>query len=75
MEWDSWYWILYSGYGAIGFDRDALTRSSNYLTDVGVGFETSFRLKDYVFFIAGIVAHTLDTDGGVEARFDIKALH
>lgn len=75
VDWDSWYWILYGGYGAIAFDADALSKSSNYLTDVGIGFETSFDLKDYVLFIAGIVAYTLDTDGSVEVRFDIKALH
>jgi hypothetical protein len=75
VDWDSWYWILYGGYGTIGFDRDELSKSANYLTDVGVGFETSFRLKDYVFFIAGVVAHIVDTDDGVEARFDVKALH
>ena len=55
---------------AIGFDREVLTDSDNYLTDVGAGFETSFRLKDYTIFIGGVVAHTLDIGGGVEARFD-----
>ena len=60
---------------SIAFDADALSKSSNYLTDVGIGFETSFELKDYVLFIAGVVAYTLDTDGSVEVRFDIKALH
>jgi len=73
--WESWYWLVYAGYGAIGFDRDVLWDSSSYLVDVGFGFETSFKLKDYTFFVAGVAAQTLDFEGGVEARFSVKALH
>lgn len=75
VTWDSWYWLLYTGYGTIGFDTDSLRDGSNYLVDVGLGFEASFALKDYTLFIAGVAAHTLDVEGGVEARFSIKALH
>ncbi|MDH3523224.1 MAG: hypothetical protein OES32_06525 [Acidobacteriota bacterium] len=74
-DWDSWYWILYGGYGAIGFDRAVLGDASNYIADAGVGFETSLRLKGYTLFIAGIVARTFDADAAFQARFDIKALH
>ena len=73
VDWRSWYWILYAGYGAIGFELEVLEESANYLTDVGLGFETSFRIKDYTFFIGGVLAQTLDNDGGIEARFSVKA--
>ncbi len=74
-EWSSWYWILYAGYGAIGFDSEVLSQSENYITDAGFGFETSFRVKDYTVFMGGIVAQALDTDGSVKGRFSIRARH
>jgi hypothetical protein len=73
VDWTSWYWILYAGYGAIGFDSSELGNSANYLTDVGVGFETSFTLKDYTVFIGGVAAYVLDHGDGVKARFSVKA--
>jgi hypothetical protein len=76
VDWSSWYWLVYAGYGTIGFDRDVLWDSSNYLTDIGLGFEASFDLRDYTVFVAGIAAHTLDVDGaGIQARLTIKAVH
>ena len=75
VTWESWYWLIYTGYGAIGFDQEILSDSSNYLLDVGLGFETSFLLKDYTIFISAIAAQTLDVEGGVEARVSIKAVH
>lgn len=75
VAWESWYWLLYSGYGTIGFDREVLSDSSTYLVDLGVGFETSFLLKDYTIFISAIAAQTLDIEGGVEARVSVKAIH
>ncbi len=74
-DWNSWYWIVYAGYGAIGFDRDVLSDSSSYITDVGFGFETSFQLKDYTVFLGGVLAEALETDGDIKARFSLKARH
>lgn len=73
VEWTSWYWILYGGYGAIGFDAADVEDTANYLTDVGIGFETSFTLKDYTIFIGGVAAYVLDLSDGIEARFSVKA--
>lgn len=73
VDWTSWYWIVYGGYGAIGFDSSHLTDGDNYLTDVGLGFETSFNLKDYTIFIGGVAAYVLDRSDDVEARFSVKA--
>jgi hypothetical protein len=74
LEWQNWYWILYSGIGTVGFDRDVLTDSSSYVPDVGVGFESSFRFRrKYRFFLSGIVAQALKGSGGVEARISVKS--
>lgn len=72
-DWQSWYWILYGGFGAIGFDRDVLYDGDSYLTDIGFGFETSLQLRDYSIFIGGVAAYNLDVDGSVKARFSVKA--
>lgn len=73
LEWQNWYWILYSGIGNAGFTHDIYTDFGSYIPDVGVGFESSFRLSKYRFFLSGIVAQALKGNGGVEARFSIKS--
>jgi len=41
---------------------------------VGIGFESSFRLRrKYRFFLSGIVAQALKGSGGVEARISVKS--
>ena len=75
LEWQNWYWILYAGAGTVGFDRDIYTDFSRYIPDVGVGFESSFRLRKYRFFLSGIVAQALKGEGGVEARISVKSYH
>ena len=62
LEWNSWYWIGYGGKGAIGFDRDAVTRSDQYLSDIGFGFESSFRLKGRRAYLSAVVAKVLEFD-------------
>lgn len=73
LDWQNWYWILYTGAGIIGSDRKIYTDFNSYIPDVGVGFESSLRLKKYRFFLSGIVAQALKGDGGVEARVSVKS--
>ena len=73
LNWQNWYWILYGGVGTIGLDRDVFTEFDNYIPDVGIGFESSFNLRKYRFFLSGIVAQALKGDGGVEARVSVKS--
>jgi hypothetical protein len=74
LDWQNWYWVLYTGAGTVGFDRKAYTDISEYVPDAGVGFESSFQLRrKYTFFLSGIVAQALKGDGGVEARISVKS--
>ncbi len=74
IEWQNFYWILYSGIGTVGFDHKVFTGSAGFYPDLGVGFESSVRFRGrFQFFLSGIVAHTLKGSGGVEARFSVKS--
>jgi len=73
LNWQNWYWILYGGFGNVGFERDIYADFGEYIPDVGVGFESSFNLRKYRFFLSGIVAQALKGDGGVEARVSVKS--
>jgi hypothetical protein len=75
LNWENWYWVLYGGVGTIGFDRDVLTELDDYVADVGVGFEASFRLKDYQFFLSGLVAQAFNAEGDVQLRLALKSYH
>ncbi|HEV2852496.1 MAG TPA: hypothetical protein VHC97_06805 [Thermoanaerobaculia bacterium] len=73
LDFQNWYWILYTGIGTTGLDREAYTDFDSYIPDAGIGFESSFRLRKYRFFLSGIVAQALKGDGGVEARISVKS--
>lgn len=73
LNWQNWYWILYGGVGNIGLNREIYTDFGEYVPDVGIGFESSFNLRKYRFFLSGIVAQALKGDGGVEARVSVKS--
>lgn len=73
LDFQNWYWILYTGIGTIGFDREVYMDFDTYVPDAGIGFESSFRLRKYRFFLSGIVAQALKGDGGVEARISVKS--
>lgn len=75
LDWTNWYWVLYSGIGTIGFDRDVLTDTDGYIPDVGFGFEASVERRNYTFFLAAVVAHALDETGGLEAKISVKTFH
>ncbi len=74
LEWQNFYWILYSGIGTVGFDHKVFTGSAGFYPDLGVGFESSVRLRHrYRFFLSGIVAQTLKGSSGLEARLSVKS--
>jgi hypothetical protein len=73
LEWQNWYWILYTGLGSLGFDTRTYTNLSGYIPDTGFGFESSVRLWRYRFFLSGIVARTLKGTHHVEARFSVRS--
>jgi hypothetical protein len=73
LDWDNWYWVLYGGYGTLGFDKKVFTQLSGYVPDAGVGFESSVRLSKYRFFLSAILAQALKGRGGVEARLSVKS--
>ncbi len=73
LNWENWYWILYAGYGTIGLNHKIYTDFSSYYPDAGIGFESSFRLRKYRFFLSGIVAQALKGSGGLEARISVKS--
>jgi len=75
LEWQNWYWILYAGAGTVGFERAVYSDLGGYIPDAGIGFESSFKLKKYRFFLSGIVAQALKGTGGVEARISVKSYH
>lgn len=73
LEWQNWYWIVYAGAGTVGLDRDVYADFASYIPDAGLGFESSFKLKKYRFFLSGIVAQALKGNDGVEARVSVKS--
>ena len=75
LDWDNWYWILYAGYGTVGLSHSIYKDFSAYYPDTGIGFESSFRLRKYRFFLSGIVAQALKGKSGLEARISVKSYH
>lgn len=73
LDWENWYWILYTGYGTTGFSTDVYTDLDLWYPDVGIGFESSFRYRKYTFFLSGIVARAFEGEGDVEASLSIKS--
>ncbi|HET9209326.1 MAG TPA: hypothetical protein VFR03_02945 [Thermoanaerobaculia bacterium] len=73
LDWDNWYWILYAGYGTVGLSHSIYKEFSSYYPDAGIGFESSFRLRKYRFFLSGIVAQALRGNSGLEARISVKS--
>lgn len=75
LTWQDWYWVLYGGVGTIGFDNDVYGDFDEYIPDLGIGFESSVQLKNHTFFLAGVVAHALHEEGGLEAHLSVKSYH
>ncbi len=75
LRWNSWYWVGYAGTGNLGFNQDIFREFEDYVVDLGVGFESSFRLREFTFFLSGIVARTFDPEGDPKVSFSIKSYH
>lgn len=75
LDWKNWYWVVYAGAGVIGFDRDVFTDTDEIVYDLGVGWESSFQLRDYEFFFSGLVAQAFNAEGGVQLRLSLKSYH
>jgi len=74
-RWQNWYWIAYAGAGSIGLDRSVMTDFKSYIPDLGIGFESSIHVRNYTFFLAGVVARALDPVGGLKARLSVRSYH
>lgn len=75
VDWENFYWIFYGGVGTAGYDRQVYTDWDGYYPDVGLGFEASFKLRGYTFFLSGLAATALEGDGDVKTRLSIKSYH
>jgi len=79
VQWENWYWVLYGGAGTIGFESERLIdpgyEFGDMVYDVGIGFEASFRLKDYEFFLSGLAAQAFNAEGDVQLRLSLKSYH
>lgn len=75
LDWETLYGVFYAGVGTTGFDRDIFSDSSTYTSDIGIGFEAKLRLKDYQFFLSGIVAQELDSGRSPKTHFTLRSYH
>jgi hypothetical protein len=75
LSWENWYWVIYGGAGTIGFDTDIFTETDEFVYDFGLGWESSFSLRDYEFFFSGLVAQAFNAEGGVQLRLSLKSYH
>ena len=67
--------MVYAGYGALGNDAAALTEPDNYILDLGVGFQTAFRIRDYQLFLSALAAQAQQDDNDIRFRFSFKSYH
>ena len=75
LRWQEFYGVLYTGAGNVGFDRSIYGRFDDYVLDAGIGFEAAARLRNYSFFLTGIVAGTIRPSGDVKAFLSVKSYH
>ena len=74
-DWQTWYWVLYGGYGIAGFDRDVFQDLDDYVLDLGVGFQTSFKVRGYTLFLSALAAREVESGADVKLRFIVKSYH
>ncbi len=72
-SWETWYWVLYAGVGTVGYSKDTYTEWSDYIPDIGFGFESAVRFGRHVFFVSAVAAHALDETGALQAKLSIKS--
>jgi hypothetical protein len=67
--------IVYQGVGTSGFDQNDLFQFDDWAIDAGLGFETSFFIRDYEIFLNAVYAQTLvapDVWEGNELRVSVR---
>jgi hypothetical protein len=69
------YGVLYTGAGSVGFDRSIYSRFGDYVLDAGIGFEAAARLRNYSFFLTGVIAEPIRPSGGLKAFLSVKSYH
>lgn len=75
LHWNNLYGIVYTGAGALGFDRDALTEVGDYVVDAGLGFEASATIREFEIFLSAVYAQTVNAPAeleGNEVRFSLR---
>lgn len=75
LRWEELYGVLYTGAGNVGFDRSIYGSFGDYVLDAGIGFEAAARLRNYSFFLTGVVAETVRPSGGLKAFLSVKSYH
>jgi len=74
-SWETWYWVLYLGYGTLGTDRQIYTDLSSYVLDAGVGFQSSFKVRDYTLFFSALVGQANEAGADPKVRVSVKSYH
>lgn len=74
-RWETWYWVAYLGYGTLGTERDIYTDFSTYILDAGVGFQSSFKVRDYTLFLSAIVGQAFEEGAEPKLRVSFKSYH
>jgi hypothetical protein len=72
-RWNNMYAIGYSGIGALSYETADLFDS--LVVDAGLGFETSFTVRNYEVFMNAVYAHTIEAPEGMdgdEVRFSVR---
>ncbi len=74
-RWQTWYWVVYAGYGTAGFDRSVYSDLESYVADAGFGFQSSFTVKGYRLFLSALLARELASGAAYEFRISVKSFH
>ncbi len=72
LDWTNWYWILYGGYGTVGFDTEVYGDLDYWIPDAGFGWEASFKVKRTPLFLGFLVAKSLDGEGDPKVRVTLR---
>lgn len=77
LHWNTLYGIVYSGLGNVGFQLSDIARTRDFAVDLGLGAETSIRVRDFDVLLSGIVAKTMRDPrniGGLEYKFSVRTV-
>lgn len=76
-EWNTLYGIGYLGAGTVGFGWDALTQTSDFVVDAGVGAEASVTVRDFEVILSVLYANTVHAPEalkGQNVKFSIRTV-